>query len=111
LPLINFQRAYRTGELNALMALYSSAAQENELTDWWRIRQAYAEWFHNTSARSIHFTQVRIKTIADNLHCVALANYEVNYQNAQSQQITRVGLIVFLFEQQAATFHIVRMRY
>ncbi|MBV5308715.1 J domain-containing protein [Chromatium okenii] len=111
LPLINFQRAYRAGELNALMALYSSEAQENELTDWSRIRQAYAELFQKTSVRSIHFTQVRIKSVADNIHCLAMANYEVNYQNEQLQQITRVGLIVFLFEQQAATFHILRMRY
>lgn len=109
--LVRFQRAYHAGELNALMLLYSPAAQENVLIDWWRIRQTYAEWFSKTSARHLHFTQVRIKPVADQIHCLAIAAYEVNYQNEQLQQITRFGLIALLFEQRGATLHILRMRY
>ncbi|MBK1694751.1 hypothetical protein CKO09_08370 [Chromatium weissei] len=110
LPLIRFQHAYRAGELNTLMTLYSPAAQENDLTDWRSIRQAYAEWFRKTPTRSIHFTRVRIKSVANQIHCLATAVYEVNYQNEQLQQFNRTGIVVFLFER-SATLNILQMRY
>lgn len=107
----SFQRYYQAGILDRFMALYSPHAKENDLPNWFAIRQTYADWFSKTSARRITFEQLQVEPTTRDDRCAAIALFQVSYLDAQSLLVTKAGVIQLLLEQDGGGLRILRARY
>jgi ketosteroid isomerase-like protein len=105
-----FRRAYNTGALDRLMALYSAAAQENETRGRSGIRQLYLRWFDQTSERRIAFSGADIHLQGEG-RCGARAGFSVRYRDAQGRWVDRTGTITILFDGRGADARILRISY
>ncbi|MBK1719857.1 hypothetical protein CKO27_19800 [Thiocystis violacea] len=106
-----FQRAYQSGALDPFMALYSPLAKENELATWFAIRQTYADWFRQTSARRITFDRLQVQPVADSDRCAAMAIFKVSYLDERALLATKAGVIEILFDRKGSELLILRVRY
>ncbi|NEV61804.1 DnaJ domain-containing protein [Thiorhodococcus minor] len=108
----HFQRNYQAGTLDRFMALYSPHAKENDLANWFAIRQTYLDWFRKTSARRIAFEQLQFEPTAKGDRCAAIALFQVSYLDAQSLLVTKAGVIQLLLEHDdGGGLRILRLRY
>lgn len=105
-----FRRAYNSGALEHLMALYSADAQENQTRGRSGIRELYLRWFDQTSERRIAFSGARIGPEGKG-RCGARAGFSVRYRDAQGRRVDRTGTIDILFDGTGADARILRVSY
>lgn len=105
-----FRRAYNSGALDPLMALYRTDARENETQGRKGIRRLYLRRFDETTERRIDFSGLRIRAEGKG-RCGARAGFSVRFRDSNGREIKRAGTIDVLFDGAGPDARILRIAY